>query len=98
MRTIWKFAFLIRDEFSLWMPKGAEILHADVQQGQEGQACLWALVHTDALSVDRYFSLRGTGHNALGLTSGHHVSTFQAAGGALVWHLFDLGEQEPTDG
>ena len=51
MKTIWKFPFAVSDKLviAIEMPKGAKILHVEVQSdwlapGLRGQPCLWALV------------------------------------------------------
>jgi hypothetical protein len=89
VNTIHKYEVRIDDEFAIDMPKGARLLSV---QTQGGIPFLWALVDTDAKQTLRTFALRGTGHPAGGLDFEPFVGTFQLNNGALVFHLFDLGE------
>lgn len=86
---IYKYPIAIAEEFTIEMPRSARPL--DVQM-QRGEPQLWVMVDPDGRLVKRKFALRGTGHDASGLGFAVHVGTFQASGGALVFHLFDLGE------
>ena len=89
MITIYKYEVRIADEFVIEMPKGARILTV---QTQGGAPFLWALVENTASMTMRTFALRGTGHQSDGLALAPFVGTFQLHNGALVFHLFDLGE------
>jgi hypothetical protein len=91
MRTIWKFPFEVADVLEILMPSGAEILDVQVQHGQP---CLWALVHSERPTVRRRFRVFGTGHLIEGMYAAKYVGTFQIAGGALVFHVFE----PPSDG
>jgi hypothetical protein len=89
MKTIFKYEFNITDEFFLTLPKDAIVLTV---QTQRNVPVLWALVDPEAPTENRYFALRGTGHNADDLEENkdaHYVGTFQMQGGALVFHLFE---------
>ena len=86
---IYKYPVPVADEFSIQVPEAARLLDVQVQRGS---VQLWAMVAPDARMVTRKFALRGTGHDASGLGFAAHVGTFQLDGGALVFHLFDLGE------
>lgn len=89
MKTIWKFPFDLQDEFTLAMPRGAEILHADVQQ-TSGQPTLWAVVDPEEPKEPRTFRVHGTGRELPDdFKPMVHVATFQS--GPFVWHLFDQG-------
>jgi len=86
MATIWKFTLPMRDEFTIEMPRGARLLCV---QTQGNQPCVWALVNEEAEMETRRFAMRGTGHDASGLTAeADYVGTFQLHGGTLVFHLF----------
>jgi hypothetical protein len=87
--TIWKFPVPIADEFAVVMPKGALVLTV---QAQAGEPVVWAIVSPDAPKVQRWFHVRGTGHETAGAESMPYVGTFQVHGGQLVFHLFDGGE------
>lgn len=84
MASVYKYVIPVVDEFTILMPKGAEILHV-ATQGAEGH--LWARVDPSNVPEQRYFKLRGTGHEVD--TGCQHVGTFMLHGGALVFHLFE---------
>lgn len=73
---------------SILMPKGAEILTV---QTQNGIPCIWALVDIEAEKEPRVFDIFGTGHPVtfdMGVER-KYINTFQLKGGALVFHLFE---------
>lgn len=84
-KQIWKFNLSVQSNFEIEMPKGAEIISV---QSQNGSGVMWAICDTSAEKETRTFGIYGTGHNmpADGLK---YVGTYQEAGGALVWHLFE---------
>jgi hypothetical protein len=84
--AVWKFPIPINDEFTLRMPRDAELLFV---ASQNEQGCLWARVITDYWVgvVDRRFLLRGTGHEVD--RDCKYVGSFMLRGGALVFHLFE---------
>ncbi len=90
MLTIYKYPLPVSDEFNVHMPKGARLLSVQVQHDAP---CLWAMVDTNNQKAQRRLAIRGTGHSAERLGFAAFVGTFQLEGGALVFHLFDLGEQ-----
>ncbi len=88
-RQVWKFPVEFSARFSLPLPKGAEVLHFDMQGTMP---TLWALVDPEAEIAPRDFFLRGTGHDIpspedLPLK---HIGTCLEDGGRLVWHLFEV--------
>jgi hypothetical protein len=86
MKTIWKYKFNISDNILIEMPKGAEILTV---QTQDGEPCIWALVDTEQKTiVDRHFELYGTGH-PFTETEKKYIGSFQLLEGQLVFHLFE---------
>ena len=87
MTTIWKFPLQVVDQQLVNMPVGTELLHVGVQGDQ---ACLWALVDSDAPRTMRGFAIHGTGHAVP--PGGAYVGTFPLHGGNLIFHVFDLGE------
>ena len=90
MKTIWKYDYLpLQDEFSLEMPKGAQIL---TLQLQNDEATIWALVEPTATQVKRKFAWVGTGHSREIEIFKQYIGTIQVCEGKLVFHLFDLGE------
>lgn len=90
MKTIWKFPFTIKDMVAFDMPKGAEVLHVEVQKPANiscsTQPCLWALVDPEAEKERRLFSIFG-GHPIANVERMEHVATF--LDGAYVWHVFE---------
>lgn len=92
MRRVYKYGIRIEDDIVLTLPRGAEILHVDVQRNPADEpedAFVWALVDPSAEQVDRRFRLAGTGH---GLPDDDltHIGSFLMMGGALVFHLFEV--------
>ncbi len=74
--------------FTLDLPKGAQILTADVQGGI---VCLWALVDPEAPTQTRKFRWAGTGHEISEAPENlRHVSTFFMQGELLVFHIFEI--------
>lgn len=85
MRTIWKFRLAITDQQTVKMPKGAQILSAQVQHES---VCLWALADSGAEPEERQIEIHGTG-NPIGHQRLSFIGTVQTAGGSLVWHVFE---------
>ena len=84
-KRIFKYGIIIRDEFSISMPIGAEILSVKVQHGIPQ---LWAIVDDhQADKESRTFKVYGTGHVAP--ESGTFIDTFLMCDDDLVWHLFE---------
>lgn len=86
MRTVFKYEVPIRNEFTLELPRGAEILDVQVQRDQPQ---LWALVHPTNPLVKRTFHVVGMGHTLPNLEAFDHIGSFQLHDGALVFHLFE---------
>ena len=87
-KTIWKFELKIMDEQLIHMPKGADLLSV---QTQNGIPCMWVLVDPNNDTEDRYFEVFGTGHKVhcdMGVER-EYVGTFQMHNGGLVFHLFE---------
>ena len=99
MKKVYKYPFPITDEFVLELPAHSRVLSVgsqpfdpykagDTVAGE--RACLWVLVDPEETSLtERHFVLRGTGHKIPDWPNLDYVGTFQQAGGALVWHLFE---------
>ena len=89
--TIYKYPIPVADEPIIAIPRGARILSVDVQHGVP---CLWVLVDRFAPEVPHRFRLAGTGHEVdFEWRDAPFVGTVLLAGGALVFHLFDGGEE-----
>lgn len=87
-KTIWKFPLNIDDFVTISMPKEAEILTV---QTQNGSPYIWALVNPENEYQDRYFEVFGTGHDIpeeMGIKK-LYINTFQLADGKLIFHLFE---------
>ena len=86
-QAIWKFSLALpHDIIIVRMPVSARALCVQVQGGVP---CLWALVYdTEGPTVNRKFRTYGTGHEHESIT-GTYVGTYQLAGGALVFHVFE---------
>lgn len=86
-RRIYKYPIQLDSVTTLELPKGAEVLHVDIQRDQ---ICLWAEVPIDCLLPlrDRSFLVLGTGMDVpVGAT---HVGSALLAGGSLVWHVYEV--------
>ncbi len=84
--SVWKYPVAVEDEFSILMPKDAEVLKVDTQNGAP---YLWALVDTERGHTHRHFMLRGTGHSIPEDVRASYVGTFQLHGGLFVGHLWE---------
>ena len=77
---------------TVWLPKGAQIIHIDEQNNsirESRMLYLWAVVDVDEKeNVERKFRLAGTGHE-LG-DDLEHITTIQTSDGTLVWHIFEI--------
>lgn len=86
-KQIWKFE-VSWNETTIQMPKDAEIL---TMQLQNGKRCFWALVNPKNEHELRYFEIYGTGHSIyydMGITR-KYIGTFQLEDGLYVFHLFE---------
>lgn len=87
MRTIFKYKILLA---GTPMPKGAEIIKAGKQGGNN---FIWAIIEVGETDiVTRDLRIVGTGWEleSPSFTKEEFVDTI--FDGALVWHVFDLGE------
>jgi phosphoribosylcarboxyaminoimidazole (NCAIR) mutase len=81
-KQIWKYSL----ENVIEMPKGAEILTIDIQNGQMFNAQMWVKVNTENEMEKRMFEVIGTGQN-FDDTNKKYVGTYQD--GPFVWHVFE---------
>lgn len=86
MKRIFKYPVAINDYIEIEMPKGAQILDA---QAQAEVPCIWALVDPSQPKETRRFRFAGTGH-PIKETNLIHIGSFQMAGGALIFHMFEI--------
>lgn len=85
MKTIWKYQLDVTTEQVVMMPKQAQILTVQIQ---DGTPCMWAVVSPGSPSEKRTFRIYGTGH-PIADDLGRYIGTFQLRGGLLVFHLFE---------
>ena len=82
MKTIYKYELTSQDA-SMKLPKGAEILTVQIQ---DGRPMLWALVDPDNVLEDRVISTVGTGWEVE--DNMKYICTYME--GYLVWHVFEM--------
>lgn len=91
MKTVWKFPIDATDRQTVMMPRGAQILSAQVQ-GE--QLCLWALVEPTARKEPREIEVIGTGAPAPDCTRCYigtaQQGTWSSPGLILVRHVFEI--------
>jgi hypothetical protein len=58
-KTIWKFELEVTDNQTISMPKDAEILSIQIQ---DGKPVIWVLVNPEEDEEPRVFDMFGTGH------------------------------------
>lgn len=88
MKAIHKFPLPVETECFVPMPRRAEVLCVQVQNGTP---FVWALVDTkEKVTAKHWFFVYGTGHETF--EQGKYLGTFQLEGGALVFHVFDNGD------
>lgn len=95
MKAVWKFPIEAAETQAVAMPTGAQLLHVEAQgSGVGARPCVWALVDSDAPKATRLLGIVGTGHDAARVFGMPHVGSFLLGQGALVFHVFDLGESK----
>ena len=64
MRAIYKYELPFKDEVSIQMPFGSEIVKCGVQgmKGNKPNICVWAVVDPEREMETYHFCIRGTGH------------------------------------
>lgn len=86
MITVYKYPVQMQAEFTVNLPRGAEFLSV---QEQNGEPQMWLRVDTSRELAKQVFSIVGTGHPiATELARLPYLGTFQLGGGSLVFHLF----------
>lgn len=86
MKTIYKYTIAIGGEQEVFMPKGAELLHA---AAQHDIVTFWALVDPAAEKEPRIFTALGTGWTTEEQNL-HFVGTVLLQGGIFVFHVFEI--------
>ena len=85
-RTIWKYQLQITDQQQVFMPKGAVILSAGVDN--ENKLCIWAAVNPKAPKHVRAIRIVGTGNPFEDSDMYRFVGTVPMY--PLIWHIFDF--------
>ena len=86
METIWKYNIDTIDRQTIQMPRNAEILTV---QTQNGSPCLWVRVNTSSPDEIRKIEICGTGRE-LPKSSWSYIGTYEIAGDALGYHVFEI--------
>ena len=91
MKTIWKYAIPMMNNFNLPLPVGAEILTV---HPQKDIPTIWVLfdMGKECETEVRKFFIRGTGHY-FEATNYKYIGTFFQSNESLVWHLFEIFEE-----
>ena len=91
MRTIYKYPLTFQDQSTITLPRGAELLHIDIQNpaSYPPEIMLWAMVETTNPSGERRIFMSGTGHQLPAMKI-DHIGTVLHQG--YVWHVFDGGD------
>ncbi len=84
-----KYAMNLKRHQILEMPRGAQIISANIQPGR-GVFC-WAIGDTCAPMVDHAVAVLATGDKCgIDIRTSHFVDTIYD--GPYVWHVFSLGD------
>jgi hypothetical protein len=89
MKTIWKYELQVTDWQTINIPRNAEILTI---QNQNGIPQLWAIVDTDEKAIElKGIEIYGTGNpmRSDGLIR-KYIGTFQMLGGKFIGHCFEI--------
>lgn len=86
MKKVFKYTIEPDDYINLLLPRGAEVLSI---QEQDGHTQLWALVDPHNETEVRTFRLAGTGH-PIEDDKLEFIGTFQLKNLGLVFHLFEV--------
>jgi len=84
LKSIWKFSLSYGPRSVVEIPSDAEVLSV---QEQAGIIQLWALVDPERPTVERVFSVLGTGWS-LDDEPGKYTGTVVV--GMFVWHIFEV--------
>ena len=96
MKAVWKFTAPFIDVSEITTPRGAQILH--IAAYNPGWLSVWALVDPEeSRLVTRRLAIAGTGHRRADIVGRDHLGTVILNEGALVFHVFDLGEYPNWD-
>jgi hypothetical protein len=69
--TIFKYQMPVLERFTMKLPKGAQILRVD---DQDGMFWMWAVIDTDAPDEERkFFSVKCGGKSPVGIATGEYI-------------------------
>ena len=88
---VWKFPFKVQDNVQITMPVGARILHVG-EQGDPMMITFWVLCDPNAQNEQRFFQVRGTGHDTGELIDldGDYIGTVTTKPMPLVWNVWEV--------
>lgn len=89
--VIWKFPLNVVETQDIKIPRGTQILDAQIQTPGK-DLCIWALVDKTQPYEIRTFAIFATGQIIESKYPISHISTFQPQPG-LVFHLFEVHTQ-----
>lgn len=81
---IYKFTIPLHSKTFAYMPKGANIISC---QNQDGKITLWAICNPDAEKEKRFFAVVNTGEDFSNVSL-NFISTVQI--GTYVYHVFEI--------
>jgi hypothetical protein len=87
-KVIYKYPIPLNDTILLQLPKNAEILFVETQNGDP---FIWCLINPELELEPRYFYLYGTGH-IIEDEEGYqkiYIGTFKLLNDSLILHLFE---------
>ncbi|MDD1553134.1 hypothetical protein FO615_06025 [Riemerella anatipestifer] len=84
MKAVYKYPLFVQGVQFVSLPKGAEILCV---QEQNGKPCLWALVNPEAEKEEVKLITSGTGE-VFNTKNLKYIGTYQLLEGNFVGHLF----------
>ncbi len=88
-KTVYKYVIPLEDFPTIQAPPHLEWLHV-AEQG--GKLCIWARVDPNRPLVKHKLRVAGTGHPEV---EGFYLGSALMREGALVFHVFHLGLEEP---
>ena len=86
-RMVWKVPLTDPVEV-VRLPLGAWTVHVAQQDPERPWPTVWVEVDPDQPEIDVMFQVVGTGQPIA--TGAHHVGSVLTAGGALVWHVYEV--------
>lgn len=85
---IFKYSLKVTDTQAVKLPRGAKLLHVDVQPDAPRTICLWAEVDPFAPSEFVQIEVHGTGNLMGASTTRKYIGSCLMDGGRLVGHVY----------